>query len=206
MTREAVSSPNRSAVNANTVRLAEFIEMLFPEGAVRATMAARHIDWGGYTWLGDGKVLSVVRLTENTDIKPRRSMLRLSAIDATVRARLTGSKLNYSECNIYLGLFDEAWQLLDTPVTLAKHLLMSFPRIRLANGEQMAELSLETYTLLAQRDSAVLATPESQRVRFAGDRGLDRVAYIATQDFQWGGQYVYAGTDLKEPMDYHKRD
>lgn len=200
MTREAISSANRTAITAKSVRVAEFIELQFPEGTVRATMAARHIDWGGFTWLGDGKVLSVERLTENTDNKPRRSMLRLSAVDATIRSRLMVGKLDYSKCNIYLGLFDENWVLVDTPITLAKGMLMSFPRIRLAKNEQMAELSLESWNLLSQRDSPVLATPETQRIRFPGDRGLDRVSLIATQEFQWGGEYVYGG-DPTGPWD-----
>lgn len=205
MTREAISSANRTAITAKSVRMAEFIELQFPEGTVRATLAARNIVWGGFTWLGDGKVLSIERLTENTDNKPRRSMLRLSGVDATIRSRLMTSKLNYSECNIYLGLFDEAWVLLDTPITLAQRMLMSFPRIRLDKGEQMAELSLESWNLLSQRDSPVLATPETQKIRFPGDRGLDRVALIATQEFQWGGQYVFAG-DPTGPWDARPND
>lgn len=88
----------------------------------------------------------------------------------------------------YVGWCDSTWALVADPHVLGDTLLMSNAVLSLDEAAGTIELSAESWTIFSERDSAVLATPQSQRLRYPGDSGQDRMAQIVTQIVEWNGQ------------------
>lgn len=194
MTRSTMSAANRAEAGKAAVRLADFIELRFPSGTVRSTTADRNVVWGGFTWLADARYVKAAGMAEKADLNARRTSIVLAGTDSVLVNKIMTDKINFSEADFYTGLFDENWQLVGDPHPMAKNLLMSAPKLRLEEGSASIEISAESWTLLSSRDSVVLATPQTQRLRYPGDTGQDKVAAIMTREVQWGGVFTIPGT------------
>jgi len=210
MTRSTMSAGNRAEVGKAAIRLAEFIELRFPSGTVRSTTADRNVVWGGFTWLADARYVKAAGMAEKADLKARRTSIVLAGTDAALVNKIMTDKINFAEADLYVGVFDKNWVLVADPHPLAKNLLMSAPRLRLEEGKAEIEISAESWTLLAGRDSVVLATPQTQRLRYPGDTGQDKVAAIMTSEIEWGGVFTRgsaAGSPdslSSTPPEYHR--
>lgn len=193
MTRSTLGATNRLEVVKPVVHIAEFLSLAFPGGTIRLTNASRNIVWGGNTWLGNGVLLEPGMVPESSDGKARRAELVLSGVDSALLSRVLQDAYHLARVKIYKGFFTDAWVLLADPHPIAPELLMSDAVIEYDEDTGKIKLSVESFSIFDQHDSAVLATPESQRRRYAGDAGQDRVASLATAVFEWGGQYRKAG-------------
>lgn len=193
MTRATLSAANRTEIAKNAQRRADFMELRFPSLTVRSTTADRNVTWGGFNWLADARFVQAAGYAEKSDLKARRTSLLLAGTDAALVTAIMNDKLTFSEVDLYVGFFNENWTLVDTPHAMAKNLLMSAPKLKLGAGTAQIELSLESWSIFSTRDAAVLATPETQRQRYAGDTGMDRIAAIMTKESVWGGAYQLPG-------------
>ncbi len=195
MTRSTLSSANRAEVYKAAVRIVEFVELAFPGGTIRVTTATRDIAWGGYTWIANALLLDYSGLREHAEQKGHRAALRLSGIDATLQTRIFTDSYHYARVQMWQGFLNESWVLVDTPYPLTDELLMSNCTLSVEMGKAEIELSAETWELFGQQDSAVLVTPENQRLRYTGDTGMDKVAHIMTLAIEWGGSTERVGGD-----------
>lgn len=194
MTRSTLVAANRTEVSKAAVHRVSFIELKFPSGTVRSSTADRAYTWGGFTWLADARFIGASGLAEAPDLNARRASIVLSGVDSVLIGKVMVDKLHYSEVNLYEGFCDENWALVADPHPIAQNLLMSKPTIRYDNGTGEIEISAEQWTLFSARDSAVLATPQIQRLRSTGDTGMDKAVLIMTQNIQWGGVFNLAGS------------
>lgn len=193
MTRSTLDAANRTEATAAVVRVAEFAEFAFPGGTIRCTTADRDITFGGNTYSGNAALIDAGVIGESADLKARRLAIRLSGLDSALISRILTDDYHYAAVNVWLGFFDDEGQLVADPHVLAEDLLMSGATLTLDTGSGDIELSAEYFDIFAQRDSAALCTPQSQKLRYAGDTGMDRVARLVTQEVVWGGQYLYPG-------------
>jgi hypothetical protein len=193
VTNSTLSSTNRTEVSKPYVHVAEFLSLGFPSGTVRLTNAARKITWGGFDWVANGSFLVPGYQAQSADGKARRTELTLSGVDATLLGKFLTDAYHLSKVKIYKGFFTADWVLVADPHAIAPELLMSDALIEHEAGTGVIKLSCETYSIFDKYDSAVLATPESQRRRYPGDAGQDRCAALMTTVFEWGGVYARAG-------------
>jgi hypothetical protein len=193
MTRSTLSAAYQAEAIKGAVRVAEFLELAFPGGTIRVTTADRDVVWGGFTWTASALMRDYGGVSESSDNKPRRIALRLSGVDTALVTRIRTDAYHYARVQIYLGLFEEAWALVGDPYAFGDELLMSSTPLTLSQGDAAIELSAETWDIFGERDSAVLATPESQKLRYAGDTGMDKVVRMMTQEVEWGGEYTTIG-------------
>lgn len=195
MTRSTLVTANRTEIGKSAARVAEFAEFDFPGGTIRVTTADRDVPWGGYTWVAQALLKDYGAISEASDLKARRTSLKLSGIDSNLLARIMADAYQFANVQVYLGFFDANWKLVADPYPMGDGLLMSNCILTLDAKTGEVELSAETWDIFNQRDSAVLATPESQRLRYSTDTGMDRVAWIATLDVEWGGGTSRVGRD-----------
>lgn len=193
MSRSTLSPAARAETGKNSVRVAELAEFAFPGGTIRITTAERDIYWNGVVWSANALLQDFSGVSESSDLKARRISIQLSALDSTLLNRIFTDKYHYARVQLYLVFLDESWQLIAEPYAFGDELLLSNCAVSLDTEAGSVELSAETWDIFNQRDSAALATPESQRMRYPGDSGLDRVAAILTQDIEWGGRSVRIG-------------
>lgn len=190
MTRSTLSAANQTEVAKAALRVEFFMELAFPGGTIRITTADRDITWGGNTYTAKALLLDAGAVSESSDLKARRIAFKLSGVDGPLLTRIRTDAWHYARVQFYIGFFTEAWALVADPYALGDELLMSHSQLRLGEGTAEVELSAETWDIFGERDSAVLATPETQRQRYPGDSGMDRVAILMTQEIQWGGVFA----------------
>ena len=202
MTRSTLNAANAAEVAAPVARVCELAKLAFPGGTIYCTTASVDVPWDGKVFKANARLVDSGAVSEASDLKARRIAMRLSGLDQTLITRILTDEYQFSEVSIWLGLFDENWNLVADPHEIAPNLLMSGISIMLEVGSGEIELSAEYFDIFAQRDSAVLATPASQRLRYSTDTGMDKVARIMTQEIFWGGRYVSSGTRQIGPIDF----
>lgn len=202
--RDTIDVTTRAEIQKPAVRSVSFVQLDLPGGTIRSCTGSRNLVWGGFTWLANARFAAQAGVIESADGLPRRMALTLSGVDQSLVAQLLAANVNYSSASLYDGFCDEAWELIAEPFEIAAGLLMSGPRIAYTRGAISVELSLERWSIRGNRDSVVLCAPQTQRLRYPTDTGVDRVAYIATQELQWGGQYGMGGTRVTGPIEYTK--
>lgn len=193
MTRTPLGAANQAEVVKPVVRIAEFCELAFPGGTIRVTTADRDITWGGFNYVANPGLMDYGRISESSGLKSQPTSLRFSGLDSGLITRILTDNYHYARAQGYIGFFDENWALVGNPYPLVEELLMSSASVTLDSGTGVVEISCDGWELFGQRDSAVLATPESQRLRYAGDTGQDKIAFILTQNIEWGGIQTRVG-------------
>lgn len=203
--RDTIDVTTRAEIQKPAVRAVSFVQLDLPGGAIRSCTGSRNFTWGGYTWLANARFATQAGVVESADGLSRRMALTLSGVDQDLVEQLATASVNYGAASLYDGFCDDTWELIAEPFEIAAGLLMSGPRVVYARGTISIELSLERWSIRGNRDSVVLCAPQTQRLRYPTDTGVDRVAYIATQELQWGGQYgLGGGTRLTDLKDYTK--
>lgn len=190
MTRSNLSTANATEAAANSVRAAVLLDVAFPSGTLYATSCERPIVYNGTRYNPSGAFGSASGNAESTDLKARRISISLSGIDASLRTKLLDDAFHFAEVNLYLALCDENWKPVADPYPIGDSLLMSGAIITLDQGSGAVEISAETLDIFNARSSAALATPESQKLRYSGDTGMDDVRAIAEMEVEWGGARV----------------
>jgi hypothetical protein len=188
MSRSALSALNRTEATGNVVRVEELASIAFPSGTVYVTSADRALVFGGNTYLPSGVYGGASGFAETPDLKPRQISIKISGLDAALLTKLLNDNYHYAEINVYLGFLNEARQLVADPYPIGHRLYMSHPVITLGERSGEVVISAETLDIHNRRNSAALATPESQRRRYPGDTGMDKVRVIAETEIEWGGR------------------
>lgn len=194
MTRSTLNAANRSAASADAVAMVELLRLQFPGGALCFASGDRDVSWGGNLYLADGTLGELAAAEETTDLKPRTVKLGLSGVNAGLVSTLRNTSWQYAPVDGWLGLLDASGNLVADPHPIAPDMRASMATIRLDAGTASIELEIEGRELSLLRDSAVLATDQSQRTRYAGDTGMNKVAAIADKQIQWGGKTQTVGT------------
>lgn len=178
------SSAAKAQMSGATVRCDILAEFQFVSGTVRV--------WNGFGALTtlDAKVWQgVAGLADISGISPSLNgsappiSMTLSGVDSTfaAKAKAEASEYYYRPVVFYLQFFGDGWECLDNPygLTMARMTQLT------ARRESTEEGMVHTVTLTAESPFAVRRRPKfgyltdrDQQARFAGDRGLERVAGI----------------------------
>jgi hypothetical protein len=189
MTRSSLGQTNRNETEKPVVREVEFVELRFPSGTIRVNSSNVSITWGGNTFSPSPPLLEMGDAVELSTMKSHKIVFKFSGIDETLLNRVLTDTYHYAVINVWLGFVNENWQLVADPYPLIDSLLMSNCTITADEGSQEIEVAADSWELFGTRDAAVLATPETQKIRYPGDTGQDRVAAILTEEIEWGGAF-----------------
>lgn len=188
MTRETLAAANATEAAAPSLRAVFLLDIAFPSGTIYATSGTHEISYNGNRYAPSGQFQDASGLAEYLDLKARRISIKLSGLDPSLITKVMNDAYHFAECNIYLAFCDENWRPVADPHPIGDALLMSGAIISLDSGTGVVEISAETLDVLNSRSSAQLATPESQRLRYSGDSGMDDVRAIMDMEVEWGGR------------------
>ncbi|MGH8630845.1 MAG: hypothetical protein ACREU7_08795 [Burkholderiales bacterium] len=186
MTRATLVAANKAQAQAASLRMVYFVKVAFPSGTVYAATASRDFVWGGQTWLHRWIIGKVPEVTEKPDLKPYAAELVFSGLDTTLKSKILTDKYHFAEVSCWKGFCTEAWALVATPHQIAKRVLSNCV-LRMDGKTGTIAVSAQGPEVIWGRDAAQLATPESQRLRYPTDTGLDRVLDQGTKVIEWGG-------------------
>lgn len=187
MTRATLSSTNRTEIAKPAVRGEYLVSIVLPSVTLRGSTGDTDVVFGGNTYYGNAKFAGFSNLSEVPDLKARRVSISLAGLTSDLVNAAMTDKYHYAQINLYVAFFDENGALIADPHALGGTLYTSEMSITLGEREGAITLSAESLEIFNRRNSAVLATPQNQKRRYAGDTGMDRVRIIMEQEIMWGG-------------------
>ena len=187
MTRATLGATNAAEVVKPTLRLEYLCQVVLPSVTLRGSTGDTDVPFGGNTYYGNAKFVGFSNIIEVPDLKARKVSIQLSGLDPQLVSAAINDKFHFAEISLYIAMFNEAGALIADPHQIGTSLYASNMPIRLGEGTGSIDLQAETLEVFNKRNSAVLATPESQKLRYAGDTGMDNVRKISEMEFEWGG-------------------
>ena len=175
-----------AALNSDTVRPALFAEIQTASGYERAWSGYNDITWGGRTFNGTGLLGSVSGVQETSEVYASGVTLSLSGVPSAQIALALGDMRQGRSVKIWLGFFDDAHALIDTPYLVLEG-LTDIPTIDDEPDGGRISLSVENRLVRLEHSIERRWTPEDQHIDHPGDKGFDFVAGLVDAQITWGG-------------------
>lgn len=197
MTRSTLAAANREQTQAPARRMVYFVKVAFPGGTIYASTGSRSILWGGQKWSARWVLSKLPEPIEQGDLKSHGVSMVFAGLNATLLQRIQTDKYHFAEVACWKGFCDSAWKLVTTPHQVARQFLSNCA-LRVDGDESgnvagAITMTAEGPEVIWARDAAQLATPESQRLRYGTDTGLDRILEQTTIVIEWGGRLLRGG-------------
>lgn len=142
---------------------------------------------GGQTWQGTGAMISMDGLEADYGTAANAMTFTLSGVDAEIvtLARNASDRVKGRRVYVYLQFFDEDWQTLDSPDVVKVGVMDQMRYI--ADGPSTRQVIVTAEGLWSGRNRPAygLYTDRDQNARFAGDRGLEQIADLASKTVRW---------------------
>ncbi len=194
MSRTDLGTANRGQAAASAIGWVFLLDIAFPSGTQRFATGDVNRDHLGQTYFANGTLLDVPGVDETIDLKARTVTFVLSAANPVLNAAIQAADWQWKEVNAWVGFVDESNAFVAVPYGHAPGLLASTAVLKEDTDTRYWEFDCETLLIYLQRSAAVLATDAGQKARAPGDTAFSRVAAVADQIIQWGGQSRAMGT------------
>lgn len=164
------------------------VELDFTTGAERYTSLPWNIDYDGHTWNGVGGIGKVGAIESNDDVRPKELTLEVHGLPvAELRAgTLKAPQYKNRDARWIFALIDK-----DAPDTVVhakiSHYKMDTLDYVATSAGGGARITLEHEVTAAARSSVQRYSHQSQQARFAGDKGFEYLAFLASgRSIRWG--------------------
>lgn len=186
MTRSTLSALNRTEINLSRVGSVMLVSLGFPGGAIHTCTGGKPFEFGGDTYLPDGKLLSVGGLSERGDGTHDPLTLVLNGVDDEIDERL-GDDWHYSLVRLYQLFVDDGHVAVDDPHELGAF-YMSHASERFGEEECTVELTCENVLFSeGARIDAVLCEDALHRARSPNDTYFANVLALIDREVIWAG-------------------
>jgi hypothetical protein len=162
-------------------------EGYWPSGVVYLTNSASDIVWNGHTYLaGLGAFLKFDSVEESVDMESTGTQVGLSGVPSEMIALLETQDFINRPLRIYKGFFDSAGQVIPTPILIFDGLMDSV-EFSEDPGQGTAEINIPAFSNWVdfEKTNGRYTNDSQQKQLFEGDRGLEFVAGLATQQIVW---------------------
>ncbi len=183
MTR-SLTGPQTSAVQAGTVGLLIFVEMLFDSGTLRVCSAGYDFAWGGNTWVGVGQLGAVEPVREAETGEVSGLAFSLSGVPSTHISIAMNEAYQGRTVRVYVGLLDANYALIGTPV-LEWEGSIDIMAIEDNGQTSTIRVTAENELFDFERPNVLLLTDEDQQKLFTGDLGLQYAAQMVDRPLVW---------------------
>lgn len=180
-----LTSEMAAAIAAPVIRPCLLFSAEFADGILRLWTGARDVVWNGQTWYGAGTLLGVSGLVENGNIEANGWSVSLSGVPESLVERCLAQVVQGKIGYLYLGLCNEAGQLINSPALLAAGGIDQ-PTDDGAPDRCTITITFESRFIDLRRAREWRYTTESQAVDYPGDRAFDYVTKIQRADLPWG--------------------
>lgn len=184
MSRDLAAANETAATQSKVPIPIHFAELDFESGFVRAHTALGTITWGGYDWLGVGKLGNVSTIEESAELSRRTTTYTLGGVPSDLISVVLGENYQGRPAKLYLGFLNPT-----TGQLVADPDLLDQGKMDISDIEEGATctVSITAESRVAAWDRPVIRryTNAEQQARFPGDKGLEFTDQ-AKKEINWG--------------------
>lgn len=189
MAERALTAEMLAEIASGILRPALFFEGEYDSGGsavyARLWTGAGDLDWGGSTWYGGGKLLSISPIEEPSTLQAVGFSVSMSGIASADVSRALQSMRKKRSGELWLGLFDASSALIANPYLLRRG-RFNFSVISDDGETATIEARYEDRLILLEIPRMRRYTTEDQALRLAGDLGFDQVPELQDTQDVWG--------------------
>lgn len=185
-----------NALNSNQINFAEFVRITLPTQTVTLCNAASAITVNGISFTGLGSLLQIGEIQKNVKANSADLQVSLTGIDPTNVGLVLGSQLKGSKIEIWRGFLNANNQIITTPTQqFFKRYegIINNVAINEDFNDQVRQriatcvvTSASMRAVLDARVAGIKTNEQSWKQFYPNDTSMDRVAVIATTNFDFG--------------------
>lgn len=187
MSDRVIDADVLAGIQSGTIKPCLFMLADFPSGTKYLWTGKGDIDWGGFTWVGVGGLISFSTFSETVDTAARGMKAKLNAMDSDLVANVVSEAYQGRQAIVYFGLFDAAGDLVVEPSPLWKGTLETDD---VEDSGRTAELELSAEHRLTDilRKREIRYSDQDQQYLHPGegDTGLNKMEVIQDVSVPWG--------------------
>ena len=184
MAGRSLTPATTNALAASQVRAVVFVEMDFPSGFLRVNNSAQNIDWGGYTWLGVGRLGSIDPIGEGITLEARGLSFSISGVDPANISVALGQQYQGRSCKVWYAPLNEDYSVVADPAMVFNGRL---DVMDISLGAT-ATITVTAESRLADWDRARVRRYNSadQAITDPTDLGFEFVPQMVERALRWG--------------------
>jgi len=181
-----LAAPMAAALDDEPVRPAWFVAIEFESGWVRVWSGIGSKVWNGETWAGVGDLGSISPAGEPTELRAEGVTLTLSGIPSALVGVTLGDARQGKAAQVWFALLAADGSVIADPAPSFVG-RVDVPTIEHRPDGATISITVEGRLIDLERPRERRYTNEDQQAAYPGDLGLEHVAQIASEPFQWGG-------------------
>lgn len=161
------------------------VALYFDSGTIRMWTGVTDLSYGGNTWQGAGKILSVSFIDESKEISAKGITLGLNGIDSGVISDALTESYRGRKVEIFLAFLSSGSIVADPYSVFVGYM----DTMKISDSGDTCDIALTAESRLVdlQRPRLRRYTGEDQKIDYPSDRGLDFVTSIQDVKIKWGG-------------------
>lgn len=173
-----------TALQQPNIPMLILISMDFASGFLRMCNASYNFTYGGFTYLGAGRLANVKNMEEGTDQKMYGTELSLSGIDPGIVSIALAEPYQQRPITILFAPLDSNYQIIANPPVVWKGRM---DQMNIEMGET-ATITLTAESRLTDwnRPNIRRYNDEDQKAFFPTDKGFEYVAQMVDKSLNWG--------------------
>jgi hypothetical protein len=202
-------STTMTALNASSIKYAEFVRLTTPDATYTFCSAAAPITVSGITFVGLGSLLGIGEIQQDIKASSYDLKLMLTGIDPANIALILGNNIKGSTVEIWRGFLDANNQIITTPTQQFfkryQGIVSNFAinedfneQLRTRIATAVASCSSMRF-VLENRVTGVRTNESSWQFFYPNDTSMNRVPVIASTYFDFGKQPIRGGNN--EPVE-----
>lgn len=172
-----------AATQAEVVRPFNLAYLAMEGNPIRVCGTPFNILWQGNLYIGIGDLGEVAAVEESGETRAFEIELKLSAVDESVVAQALLENYQYRECTLFLGFFNEDWQVIDDPMVIFSGHMQNM-KVRAGQTNEITVNAVNEMSLW-ENSSSYRYNTQAHQARFPGDLGLEFIEQMKEKEILW---------------------
>lgn len=186
----SLTSGQNTAIQSASVTMVWFVELGFST-TQRFCTAGHSLTWNGYTWAGLGSIVDIEPIEETDTMEATGYRLSVTLTSTSLVSLALSEDVQGDSCKVWLGLFDSAGVLIDTPVQVDVGVCDQV-QIDHSKASAMFSLSVESEMADWSRPNVVRYTDADHQAIYPNDPFFAFVAQMAEKAVAWPSRELQA--------------
>jgi len=173
----------QAAADAGHVRVVVFADFDFASTVLRFVAAPYNITYNGNVYTGTGHLGRVSQVEEGSEQRAYQLKFEISGLDPSVVSVALSEDYQGRPCNLYLGVYDDNYQIIADPVLLFAGLMDTMD----TEAGATAKITIVANSRLIrwEESSGMRFNNAMQQQRYPDDKGLEFMEQMVEKEIVW---------------------